>query len=163
MDAHTIEHVARLDPITDFRDGAALVEPSGDHLNAVFRDQPAIHRLESVLPGAEHLFGVAEALGWLALEGAIEKSGQTSRKAGSNLSLAIVASSSRVREAIAKDRGRAGYHLVQGDGSRIALGVQVPASGRASMGKKRVEIGASARLDVFGWGAGEREIEEHQP
>ncbi len=74
MDMHPQENVARFDAESQFSDRAAAVELAGDHLQIVLTDRALVEQRESLTPGAEHVFGVAEALFRRALQRAAEKS-----------------------------------------------------------------------------------------
>jgi hypothetical protein len=72
VDADMVENIARLHTVADIGDAAASIESPGDQLDAGFGYGSAIHRLERLPTSAQHLLRIAEVLGRVAPESAVE-------------------------------------------------------------------------------------------
>ena len=165
MDAHPVEHRARLDPVADLGDAAGAVESAGDHLDTVGGRRVARSRGEKASRQARSISSALPKRSAGSRRSAREKKAvRPSRSAGSKRSTAIVASSSVRRGSVRpspKLGGVAGQHLMQGHGDGVALGVKVPAR-RPAIRQERVEIGSGAGGDGLDRCAREREVEEDQ-
>jgi hypothetical protein len=161
-----VEDRPRLHAVTDFGDAAAPIEARGNALDAVFCDRRALHGLERLPPGTQHLFCIAEALRRIAPQSAIEEGRQPIAQHGVEALggyCCLVIDDERIRLAIAEDRRHASHHFVQGHRGGIALGIEIPARRRPATGEERIEVRSSAGLDVLGRRPRQREVEKHEP
>ena len=119
---------------------------------------------EDRAPRAKHVFGVVEALAVVALQGLREERGEAlARDRVEDIALdgGLDVEHGRRGLPVAPDRRLADRHLVERDGQREALCVQVPAR-RPAQRQKRVEVGVRAGRDVVGRRAAQREVEQHE-
>ena len=119
---------------------------------------------EDGAPGAQHFFGVVEAVPVVAPERLGEEGGEAlARDRVENIALDTGFDSEhrRRRMAVAPNGGLAHRHLVQGDGERKPLGVQIPTR-RPAHRQKGIEVGVSASRDVVGRRAAKRKVEQHK-
>ena len=164
VDAHPIEHRARLDAVAHLHNVACAVKPTSDHLDTISRGRCAVEGRERFSPRAEHLFSIAESLGGIAPEGA----GKEHRKSITKRRIEpvdgncrLVLGESRVGEAVPEAGRRASQHFMESHSHRVPLGVKVPARWPA-IRQKRVEIWPRPSSDRLDWRARKREVKENQ-